>query len=82
MKVASKFVTRLIGTVELLHHVSFHRSSMHCISVEEMDIIELEKHYWGLRSQSKTGRVDLQTFKATVCPPLPESLVEGSVERH
>ena len=47
--------------------------------MEENDIIDLEKDFWLLKSQSKTGRFDVQAFKSTVCPPLPESLAEGNV---
>ena len=47
------------------------------IIVEETDISELEKRYWVLKAQSKSGRFDLETFKQFVCPPLPEILSEG-----
>ena len=47
------------------------------VSVEETDIIELEKRYWMLKAQSKSGRFDLETFRPIVCPPVPESLCEG-----
>ena len=46
-------------------------------SVEETDISELEKKYWILKAQSKTGKFDQETFKSFVCPTLPESLCEG-----
>ena len=50
----------------------------HCfISVEETDIIELEKRYWVLKAQSKSGRFDLPTFRPIICPPVPEALCEG-----
>ena len=47
------------------------------ILVEEGDIVELEKRYWLLKAQSKTGRFDLETFRGIVCPPIPEQLCEG-----
>ena len=46
-------------------------------TVEETDISELEKRYWVLKAQSKTGRFDQETFKSFVCPPMPETLCEG-----
>ena len=53
--------------------------SMHAIiSVEEPDIIELETRYWKLKSQSKTGRFDMETFQAAVCPPVPRTLAQGT----
>lgn len=45
--------------------------------VEETDISELEKRYWTLKSQSKSGKFDLDTFKAMVCPPVPEAICES-----
>ena len=45
--------------------------------MEETDISELEKRYWVLKAQSKTGRFDQETFKSFVCPPMPETLCEG-----
>lgn len=50
---------------------------MYFFSVEETDIIELEKRYWTLKAQSKTGRFDVETFRPVVCPPIPEELCEG-----
>ena len=45
--------------------------------MEETDIIELEKRYWNLKAQSRTGRFDLETFKPNICPTIPEQLCEG-----
>lgn len=45
--------------------------------MEETDISELEKRYWTLKSQSKSGKFDLDTFKAMVCPPVPEAICES-----
>ena len=50
-------------------------------SVEETDISELEKRYWVLKAQSKTGRFDQETFKSFVCPPMPETLCEGKLKK-
>ncbi|XP_039266977.2 ubiquitin carboxyl-terminal hydrolase 32-like [Styela clava] len=56
---------------------NFYQTLAGVTHLEESDIIDLEKHYWTLKSQSKTGRFDLQLFKSIVCPPLPESIVKG-----
>jgi len=48
-----------------------------CISVEERDIIELEKKYWSLKAQSKTGKFDQETFKSFVLPTIPDTLCAG-----
>ena len=45
--------------------------------VEEADIIELEKKYWVLQAQSKSGRFDLDTFMPLISPPMPIDLCEG-----
>ncbi|KAL2297465.1 hypothetical protein Nmel_016767, partial [Mimus melanotis] len=44
---------------------------------EESDIIDLEKRYWLLKAQSRTGRFDLETFAPLVSPPIHQSLSEG-----
>lgn len=57
---------------------------IHCLcfwsfAVEESDIIDLEKRYWLLKAQSRTGRFDLETFVPLVSPPIHASLSEGNV---
>lgn len=51
-----------------------------CSAVEESDIIDLEKRYWLLKAQSRTGRFDLETFVPLVSPPIHASLSEGRAE--
>jgi ubiquitin carboxyl-terminal hydrolase 6/32 len=46
-------------------------------TVEEEDIIELEKRYWQLQSCSGTGKLDVNTLLPLVCPPVPESIIQG-----
>lgn len=48
-----------------------------CGAVEESDIIDLEKRYWLLKAQSRTGRFDLETFVPLVSPPIHPSISEG-----
>lgn len=45
--------------------------------VEETDIIELEKSYWKLKSQSHTGKLDLDTLIPLITPPVPLSVCAG-----
>lgn len=45
--------------------------------MEETDINELEKCYWVLKAQSKSGRFDQETFKQLICPPVPDLICEG-----
>ncbi|CAG2061101.1 unnamed protein product, partial [Timema podura] len=49
----------------------------HCKYVEEMDIIELEKRYWQLKGQSRTGKLDLDTLVPLISPPVPLSICAG-----
>ena len=56
---------------------SFYHSLANLTKLTEEDIIELEKHYWSLKSVSTTGKFDLQAFKFHVCPPLPEQFSQG-----
>lgn len=55
-------------------------SFVFCSAVEESDIIDLEKRYWLLKAQSRTGRFDLETFVPLVSPPIHASLSEGRAE--
>uniref|UniRef100_A0A8C5RSC0 ubiquitinyl hydrolase 1 n=1 Tax=Laticauda laticaudata TaxID=8630 RepID=A0A8C5RSC0_LATLA len=62
----------------VLVHCS-HLSDFDCLgffAVEESDIIDLEKRYWLLKAQSRTGRFDLETFGLLVSPPIHPSLSE------
>nr|XP_018670070.1 ubiquitin carboxyl-terminal hydrolase 32 [Ciona intestinalis] len=56
---------------------NFYQTLAGVTHLEEPDITELEKQYWMLKSQSKTGRFDLTTFTSYVSPPLPQCLIEG-----
>lgn len=40
----------------------------------------MEKRYWLLKAQSRTGRFDLETFIPLVSPPIHASLSEGNVK--
>lgn len=48
--------------------------------VEEEGIIELEKRYWKLHENSRNGKMDVNTLLPLVCPPLPESIVQGFLD--
>jgi len=45
--------------------------------VEETDIMELEKRYWLLKGQSRTGKLDLETLVPLISPPVPLSVCPG-----
>lgn len=45
--------------------------------MQETDIIDLEKRYWILKTQSRSGRLDLETLRPLICPPIPVVLCEG-----
>lgn len=56
---------------------TFYQTLAGVTHLEEADIIELEKRYWTLQAQSKTGRLDLDTLRPLISPPLPSDLVQG-----
>ncbi|XP_030848149.1 ubiquitin carboxyl-terminal hydrolase 32 isoform X3 [Strongylocentrotus purpuratus] len=56
---------------------TFYQTLAGVTHLEEADIIELEKKYWVLQAQSKSGRLDLDTFTPLIAPPMPAELVEG-----
>ncbi|NWR52367.1 UBP32 hydrolase, partial [Regulus satrapa] len=56
---------------------TFYQTLAGVTHLEESDIIDLEKRYWLLKAQSRTGRFDLETFSPLVSPPIHQSLSEG-----
>ncbi|XP_028977468.2 ubiquitin carboxyl-terminal hydrolase 32 isoform X2 [Esox lucius] len=56
---------------------TFYQTLAGVTHLEESDIIDLEKRYWLLKAQSRTGRFDLETFLPLVSPPIHHSLSEG-----
>ncbi|XP_061639048.1 ubiquitin carboxyl-terminal hydrolase 32 isoform X3 [Phyllopteryx taeniolatus] len=56
---------------------TFYQTLSGVTHLAESDIIDLEKHYWLLKAQSRTGRFDLETFIPLVSPPIHISLCEG-----
>uniref|UniRef100_A0A673LDD2 Ubiquitin carboxyl-terminal hydrolase 32 n=1 Tax=Sinocyclocheilus rhinocerous TaxID=307959 RepID=A0A673LDD2_9TELE len=56
---------------------TFYQTLAGVTHLEESDIIDLEKRYWLLKAQSRTGRFDLETFVPLVSPPIHTSLSEG-----
>ena len=65
--------------------ILFYLSFMKCVImlnvcwyvVEETDIMELEKRYWLLKGQSRTGKLDLETLVPLISPPVPLSVCPG-----
>ncbi|KAK2537355.1 Usp32 [Columba guinea] len=58
---------------------TFYQTLAGVTHLEESDIIDLEKRYWLLKAQSRTGRFDLETFAPLVSPPIHPSLSEDSI---
>ncbi|XP_066507438.1 ubiquitin carboxyl-terminal hydrolase 32-like isoform X2 [Hoplias malabaricus] len=56
---------------------TFYQTLAGVTHLEESDIIDLEKRYWLLKAQSRTGRFDLETFIPLVSPPIHPSISEG-----
>ncbi|XP_061683734.1 ubiquitin carboxyl-terminal hydrolase 32 [Syngnathoides biaculeatus] len=56
---------------------TFYQTLAGVTHLEESDIVDLEKHYWLLKAQSRTGRFDLETFVPLVSPPIHISICEG-----
>ncbi|CAN9511197.1 unnamed protein product [Ophioblennius macclurei] len=56
---------------------TFYQTLAGVTHLEESDIIDLEKRYWLLKAQSRTGRFDLETFFPLVSPPIHAALSEG-----
>lgn len=56
---------------------TFYQTLAGVTHLEETDINELEKCYWVLKAQSKSGRFDQETFKQLICPPVPDLICEG-----
>ncbi|KAG9492720.1 hypothetical protein GDO78_000946 [Eleutherodactylus coqui] len=55
---------------------TFYQTLAGVTHLEESDIIDLEKRYWLLKAQSRTGRFDLETFVPLISPPIHQSLSE------
>nr|CAD7570560.1 unnamed protein product [Timema californicum] len=56
---------------------TFYQTLAGVTHLEEMDIIELEKRYWQLKGQSRTGKLDLDTLVPLISPPVPLSICPG-----
>ncbi|GFR09430.1 ubiquitin carboxyl-terminal hydrolase 32 [Trichonephila clavata] len=56
---------------------TFYQTLAGVTHLQETDIIDLEKRYWILKTQSRSGRLDLDTLRPLICPPIPVVLCEG-----
>lgn len=56
---------------------TFYQTLAGVTHLEETDIIELEKRYWQLKTQSRTGRFDLDMLGPLISPPVPPVLCQG-----
>ncbi|XP_047141245.1 ubiquitin carboxyl-terminal hydrolase 32 isoform X2 [Hydra vulgaris] len=51
---------------------SFYKCLANISMLSESDIVEIEKRYWQMKSCSKSGYFDFDTFKLFVSPPFPD----------
>ncbi|PSN41510.1 hypothetical protein C0J52_07225 [Blattella germanica] len=56
---------------------TFYQTLAGVTHLEETDIMELEKRYWLLKGQSRTGKLDLDTLVPLISPPVPLSVCPG-----
>lgn len=56
---------------------TFYQTLASVTHLQESDVMELEKRYWTLKSGTKTGKFDLETFTSLVSPPIPQCLCPG-----
>uniref|UniRef100_A0A1B6CHY2 ubiquitinyl hydrolase 1 n=1 Tax=Clastoptera arizonana TaxID=38151 RepID=A0A1B6CHY2_9HEMI len=56
---------------------SFYQTLAGVTHLEETDIMELEKRYWNLKGQSLTGKLDEETLRPLISPPIPLSVCTG-----
>ncbi|XP_046684242.1 ubiquitin carboxyl-terminal hydrolase 32 isoform X2 [Homalodisca vitripennis] len=56
---------------------TFYQTLAGVTHLEERDIIELEKRYWVLKGESRTGKLDLETLRPLISPPVPLSVCTG-----
>ncbi|XP_054718622.1 ubiquitin carboxyl-terminal hydrolase 32-like [Uloborus diversus] len=56
---------------------TFYQTLAGVTHLQESDINDLEKRYWILKTQSRSGRLDLETLRPLICPPIPVVLCEG-----
>lgn len=56
---------------------TFYQTLAGVTHLEETDIMELEKRYWTLKGQSRTGKLDEETLRPLISPPVPLSVCAG-----
>ncbi|XP_054279647.1 ubiquitin carboxyl-terminal hydrolase 32-like [Macrosteles quadrilineatus] len=56
---------------------TFYQTLAGVTHLEERDIIELEKRYWVLKGESRTGKLDLDTLRPLISPPVPLTVCAG-----
>ncbi|CAB3992904.1 Ubiquitin carboxyl-terminal hydrolase 32, partial [Paramuricea clavata] len=56
---------------------TFYQTLAKFTGLQELDIIELEKRYWYLKSGTKTGKFDLETFMPLVSSCVSDSLAKA-----
>ena len=54
---------------------TFYQTLAGVTHLEEHEIVDLEKRFWELASQSPSNQIDLNTISSLLAPPLPKALV-------
>ena len=54
---------------------TFYQTLAGVTHLEEQEVVELEKRFWELASQSSSNQIDISTISSLVSPPLPSVLV-------
>lgn len=56
---------------------TFYQTLAGVTHLEEVDIVQLEKRYFVLKSHSVTGKLDEETLRPLISPPVPLSVCKG-----
>ncbi|XP_039299269.1 ubiquitin carboxyl-terminal hydrolase 32 isoform X1 [Nilaparvata lugens] len=56
---------------------TFYQTLAGVTHLEEMDIVQLEKRYFALKESSQTGKLDEETLRPLISPPIPLSVCSG-----
>lgn len=56
---------------------TFYQSLAGVTHLEEQDIGDLEKVFWSLKGQARTGQLDLESIGPMISPPVPATALNG-----
>ena len=64
-----------LSLVNKMDTPTFYQTLAGVTHLEEQEVVELEKRFWELASQSSSNQIDISTISSLVSPPLPSVLV-------